>query len=134
VGGEGGGRQGQCVTNASVPLNLLVSLSGNNIMQNANTKPLISRRVFTVALTCLACAVLFLSLYLHWAGKHGIRYTVTLLSPSQWAWGAGMEQQAAMIEQDVAADGEESDRDKTVHYKSFTAGAIHITTETDEYP
>ena len=103
-------------------------------MQNANTKPPISRRVFTVVLACLACVALFLSLYLHWASKHGIRYTVTLLSPSQWAWGAGMEQQAAMMEQDVTADGEDSSRSKTVHYRPFTAGAIKITTETDEYP
>lgn len=103
-------------------------------MQNANAKQNHGRRIFTLALACLACAALFLSLYLHWAGKHGIRYTVTLISPSQWAWGAGMEQQAAMMEQDVTADGESSSRSKTVHYKPFTAGAIHIITETDEYP
>ncbi len=45
-----------------------------------------------------------------------------------------MEQQAATMEQDVTADGEDSSRSKTVHYKPFTAGAIKITTETDEYP
>lgn len=103
-------------------------------MQTANTKPPNGRGVFTVVLACLTCAVLFLSLYLHWAGKHGTRYTVTLLSPPQWSWGAGMEQQAATMEQDVTADGEDSSRSKTVHYKPFTAGAIKITTETDEYP
>jgi len=117
-----------------VLLNVLVGIGGNKVMQTANAKPPNSRRVFTVVLACLACAVLFLSLYLHWAGKHGIRYTVTLLSPSQWAWGAGMEQEAFTIEQDVTADGESSERNKIIHYKPFTAGAIHITTETNEYP
>lgn len=45
-----------------------------------------------------------------------------------------MEQEAFTIEQDVTADGESSERNKIIHYKPFTAGAIHITTETNEYP